>query len=167
MLGKLFARSLLLFCFFSVSAFAEVPSFSEYKVDSVYKGQNHPLIKIDTAGERWDELRKKAAISPVNFAGHYIVFTGECAGGSICGEVIDAETGEVVRSLPNAYKADVEEADDSFDISYQIDSRLIVIMGVSQNREVDANNNKVSRKYRTRYYEFDGQVFHLVASEDK
>ncbi|MDT9676067.1 hypothetical protein F6R97_15950 [Pseudomonas sp. JV414] len=167
MLGKFLSKTLLLLCFISALAFAAPPSFSEYDAGTLYKGASHPLAKIDTAGQRWDELRNNAAKKAVNFAGHYILFTGECGGGSICGEVIDAKTGEVVRSLPNAYKADDEETEESFDIDFRANSRLVVIMGVAQNREVDANNNKVSRKYRTRYYEFDGNEFHLVASEDR
>lgn len=167
MLNKIFAYGLRSLLFLSFPAFAATPQFSDYKVESVYKGENSPLVEINSAGGRWDDLRKSAAGKRVNFAGHYILFTGDCGGASTCGEVIDAETGKVVTSLPNAYQTYDEETEESFDLEHVADSRLAIIMGVAQDAEVDADNKKMSRTYRTRYYEFDGKGFRLITSEDK
>lgn len=61
MLGKFLSKTLLLLCFISALVFAAPPSFSEYDAGTLYKGASHSLAKIDTAGERWDELRNNAA----------------------------------------------------------------------------------------------------------
>jgi len=165
MVNKILLNMFCALFFFSSGVFAATPRFSEYKVESIYKGRNSPLVKVDSAGVYWDDLRRMAVEKPVNFAGHYILFTGDCGGTSVCGEVIDAETGKVVRSLPNAYQAYDEETEEGFDIEYNVNSKLIVIMGVAQDGEVGANNEKVSRVYRTRYYEFDGGDFNFIFSE--
>jgi hypothetical protein len=166
MLSKILSKALVLLCVVSFSAIAEVPLFSQYKIKEIYEGGTHSLVNKD-AGSHWDDIRKDAVKGSVNFAGHYIVYTGGCGGSSICGEVIDAKTGEMVKSLPNAYKGEDEETGEPFDLEYHIDSSLIVIMGVTENKELDVSGNKVSHKYRTRYYDFDGKDFHLIMSEDK
>ncbi|MDD0966684.1 MULTISPECIES: hypothetical protein [Pseudomonas] len=166
MLTKMLPRVLMLLCAVSFSALAEPPLFSQYMIKDVYGGSVHSLVNKDT-GSQWDGIRKDAIKGSVNFAGHYIVYTGGCGGSSICGEVIDAKTGEVIKTLPNAYKGEDEETGKPFDIEYHVDSSLIVIMGVTENKELGVDGNKVSHKYRTRYYDFDGKEFHLIMSEDE
>ncbi|MFD2885086.1 hypothetical protein ACFS4T_33770 [Pseudomonas lini] len=162
-------KTLLLLCFISALAFAAPPSFSEYDAGTLYKGASHPLAKIDTAGQRWDELRNNAAKKAVNFAGHYILFLPvSVVVVQFVEKSLMRKTGEVVRSLPNAYKADDEETEESFDIDFRANSRLVVIMGGrSKIGKWMLTTIKSREKYRTRYYEFDGKEFHLVASEDR
>lgn len=107
-----------------------------------------------------------AAKKSANLAGHYILFTGNCAGASVCGEVIDARTGKIIRSLPNVYQAYNEDTEEAFDIEHKVDSRLIVIRGTAQNNELDINNDNSQQMYRTRYYEFNEGNFHLLFSDD-
>ncbi|SDF15266.1 hypothetical protein SAMN05216591_2100 [Pseudomonas extremaustralis] len=166
MANKMVYGAFLLLVLFSCKVFAGAPQFSDYKVEYIYEGRNSHLAITDSAGPRWDDLRISAAEKPVNFAGHYILFTGDCAGASVCGEVIDAETGKIIRSLPNVYQAYDEDTEEAFDIEYKVDSRLVVIMGIAQNNEPGINNESFQRMYRTRYYEFNDGDFHLIFTDD-
>ncbi|MGZ0713670.1 hypothetical protein [Pseudomonas palleroniana] len=167
MLNRIFAPVSFFSLFLSVPVFAATPQFSDYEVESVYQGRNAPLQAVDSAGDNWDNLRALAVGRKVNFAGHYIVFTGDCGGASTCGEVIDAQTGKVITSLPNAYQTYDEETQEAFVVDYKANSKLMVVMGVAQDTEVDASNVEVPRSYRTRYYEFNGKDFRLILSKDK
>ncbi len=164
--NKIVSSALFSLLLLSSAAFAATPQFSSYKIDDIYAAKNAPLVNSETAGAQWKDLRRAAAKQPVNFAGHYILFTGDCGGASVCGEVINAKTGVVVRSLPNAYLAYNEDTEESFDIDYKVDSKLIIITGLAQDGEVGVDKLPVSRVYRTRYYSFDGRDFNMIFSED-
>lgn len=152
---------------FSLSCFAAPPDFEAYRVNQLYSGINHSLNVDKDNGMHWDAARKQAINQPVNFAGHYIVFTDGCGGGSICGEVLDAMTGRVVTGLPNAYKMiGNDDGESYFDAYYKEDSRLMVISGVTADIEYGINGEKVPSKNRTRYYEFNGVKFKLLKTED-
>lgn len=165
MTSKIFI-STLFFLALSYETFANTPKFSDYRIKKTYERENKTLVITDSAGPYWDNLRMTAAKKSANFAGHYILFTGNCAGASVCGEVIDARTGKIIKSLPNVYQAYNEDTEEAFDIEHKVDSRLIVIRGTAQNNEPDINNDNSQQMYRTRYYEFNEGNFHLLFSDD-
>ncbi|WP_371369515.1 hypothetical protein ACA097_07705 [Pseudomonas sp. QL9] len=88
-------------CMLNADADELVPTFQDYRVDSVFSGPNHDLAVSAQSGALWGEYRKEAIKRKVNFAGHYIIYTGGCGGGAICGEILDAMTGEVISGFPN------------------------------------------------------------------
>ncbi|MBV7585452.1 hypothetical protein KW851_21655 [Pseudomonas sp. PDM33] len=99
-------KALLFFAFFlgvEVYADSASPRFEDYKVDDLYSGANHALDSSAKTEGKWMIYRSLAVKRKVNFAGHYIVFTGDCGAGAICGEILDAKTGRVVVGFPNAY----------------------------------------------------------------
>lgn len=140
---------------FSGLAFPAVPKFENYIVTDVYTGRVSSLQESSSGSNVWDEYRNQASHSKVNFAGHYIVFTGGCGGGAICGEVFDAKTGKIVSSLPDEY---LLSQDDVLDIFYKENSRLIEISGTP----VYGGRND---GYRSRYYEFKNGKFIYIPTE--
>lgn len=147
---------ILLFFMFSGLAFSAVPKFKDYMVTDIYTGGISPLKESPSGSNIWNEYRNQASHSKVNFAGHYIVFTGGCGGGAICGEVFDAKTGKIVSSLPDEYILSDDE--DAFDIFYKENSRLIEISGTP----VSGGNES---GYRTHYYEFKNEKFIYISTE--
>ena len=84
-------------------AFAADPTFKDYTITPVFTGSNHKLVPQENSSPMMDQARAQALKGKVNFAGHYILQRLGCGGSAICGEVLDAQTGEVVGGLPNAY----------------------------------------------------------------
>ena len=84
-------------------AFAADPDFKDYTVTPVFTGINHEPVPQEHSNPMMDMDRAQALKRKVNFAGHYILYRVGCGGSVICGEVLDARTGEVVGGLPNAY----------------------------------------------------------------
>lgn len=78
----------------------------------------------------------------------------------MCVEVLDAQTGEVTRGLPNAYDGDF------LDLSYQPDSNLIIVSGITANTEEDMKGNRLKKRDRVRYYEFVNDEFRLLKIKD-
>jgi hypothetical protein len=142
----------------SVLAFPAVPKFENYIVTDVYTGRVSSLQESSSGSNVWDEYRNQASHSKVNFTGHYIVFTGGCGGGAICGEVFDAKTGKIVSSLPDEYLLPQDAEDDVFDIFYKENSRLIEISGTPVSGGRDDG-------YRSRYYEFKNGRFICIPTE--
>lgn len=100
-------------------------------------------------------VRKAKGKYKANFAGHYLFTTFGCGGGSICGEIIDVNTGKSVEGLPNPYMVDGIDDIGHFMADYQLDSSLIIISGITGDTETDSNNNKLDDNiYRIRYYNF-------------
>lgn len=149
----------------SISAHAMEPKFQDYKVDSVFAGPNHALDVPDQGEDNWKTYRTNAIKRKVNFAGHYIIFTGSCGGGAICGEILDAKTGKLVSGYPNAYE--LESADgSSYGAVFHPDSRLLVISGMAADPEKDQNGKVLSRKNRIRYFELKDQKLLLINVAD-
>lgn len=119
-----------------------MPQFTDYPVDDIVK----------------NAVGKYSA----NFAGHYHVLTNGCGGGAICGEIIDIKTGKFVVSFPNAYLIEDDEGNNNFEVSYKIDSRLIIISAIAADNELDAENNVLEPTYRTRYYHFTDDQLQLL-----
>ncbi|WP_347928363.1 hypothetical protein [Pseudomonas helvetica] len=152
--------------------FAADLKFEDFKVAEVFTGQNHALLPVENSSPLWDEYRAQAITRKVNFAGHYIVHTMGCGGGTICGEVLDARTGAVVASLPNAYYMVGREGNDGgegeggyFDINFKPDSNLMMVLGVAADTEVDVSGKPMVSGNRVRYYEFTNNDFRLLKVE--
>ncbi|GGK11021.1 hypothetical protein GCM10009103_02700 [Pseudomonas koreensis] len=141
-------------------AFAADPDFKDYAVTPVFSGPNHEPVQQEQSNPVMDSTRAKALQGKVNFAGHYILYRFGCGGGAICGEVLDAQTGDVVGGLPNAYDGS------TFDTTYLPDSRLIIISGVTLDGEEDAQGNRLENRNRDRYYEFVNNEFRLLGMTD-
>jgi hypothetical protein len=141
-------------------AFAAEPGFKEYSVTPVFTGTHHELVPQENSSPAMDSARAKALQGKVNFAGHYILHRLGCGGGAICGEVLDARTGEVTGGLPNAYDGN------TFYMVYQPDSRLIIVSGLTLDGEEDAQGNALESRNRDRYYEFVDNEFRLLTMVD-
>lgn len=165
---QLFARSVLLFAIqlISLSSFAAEPRFEDYKVEQIFQGENHELVVEDDNDDNWSLYRKQAIRKPVNFAGHYIVFAMGCGGGAICGEVLDAQTGRIAASFPNAYEIDSPDGS-YYEASFRIDSRLIVISGVAADPEVGLTGENLASANRTRYFELKDNKLTLLMIDDE
>lgn len=144
----------------SSMAFAADPDFKDYTVSSVFTGTHPALVPQENSNPVMDSARAKALKGKVNFAGHYIINPLGCGGGAICAEVLDAQTGEVVGGLPNAYDGS------TFAMLNQPDSRLILITGIALDGEVDAQGNSLESVNRDRYYEFVNNEFRLLTMTD-
>ncbi|WP_371369511.1 hypothetical protein ACA097_07695 [Pseudomonas sp. QL9] len=147
-----------------VSAQEVGPKFQDYKVDCVFAGPNHGLDVSAQSDDIWGEYRRSAIKRKVNFAGHYIIFTGGCGGGAICGEILDAMTGRVVAGFPNAYELDSADGG-YYDAEYHPDSRLLEISGKAANSERDRFGKVLLAKNRIRYFEFLGERLVLVSTK--
>jgi hypothetical protein len=126
----------------------------------VFTGANHDLVPQENSNAMIDQARGQALKGKVNFAGHYILHRLGCGGSSICGEVLDARTGDVVVGLPNAYDGN------TFSMSNQPDSRLLIVFGIAADTEEDAQGNELESLYRIRYYEFVNNEFRLLTFKD-
>jgi hypothetical protein len=144
----------------SSMAFATYPDFKDYTVTPVFTGTHPALVPQENSNPVMDSARAKALKGKVNFAGHYIINPLGCGGGAICAEVLDAQTGEVVGGLPNAYDGS------TFAMAYQPDSRLIFITGITLDGEEDAQGNSLESVNRDRYYEFVNNEFRLLTMTD-
>ncbi|MGE7958756.1 hypothetical protein ACQKQA_19585 [Pseudomonas sp. NPDC089530] len=138
------------------SCFAAAPSFKDLNVTEVFEGPNHALLPQENSSPMMDRARAQALEGKVNFAGHYILHKVGCGGGAVCGDVLDARTGDVVAGLPNAYDGN------TFSLSFQPDSRLIIISGITLDAEEDAQGNQLESRDRDRYYEFVNNEFRLL-----
>ena len=141
-------------------ASAADPAFKDYRVASVFPGPNHEPVPQEQNNPVMESDRAKALQGKVNFAGHYILHRLGCGGSAICGEVLDAQTGEVVGGLPNAYDGS------TFGMVYQPDSRLIIVSGITLDGEEDAQGNALESGNRDRYYEFVNNEFRLLSMTD-
>lgn len=160
---QLFASSVLLFAIqlISLSSFAVEPRFEDYKVEQIFQGKNHELVVEDDNDDNWSLYRKHVIRKPVNFAGHYIVYTGGCGSGAICGEILDAKTGKIAASFPNAYEIDSTDGS-YYEASFRLDSRLIVISGVAADPEIGLDGATLPSVNRTRYFELKDNELILI-----
>jgi hypothetical protein len=157
--GSSFVLGILIFTAASM-AFAAEPTFKNYTVTPVFTGPNHKLVPQENSSPTTDQARVQALQGKVNFAGHYILHRLVCGGSAICGEVLDAQAGEVVGGLPNAYEGS------TFGMAYQPDSRMIIVSGITLDCEEDAQGNALESGNRVRYYEFVNNEFRLLSMTD-
>lgn len=140
------------------------PQFENYRVDSIFAGPNHVLDAPDQSDDKWTIYRSNAIKLKVNFAGHYIVYTGDCGGGAICGEILDAMTGKIVSGFPNAYQLDSPDGS-YYDAGFRPDSRLLIISGVAADPEKSQNGKVLPAQNRTRYFEFKNNELVLIKAD--
>lgn len=145
----------------SRSIFAHNLNFDNFKAIPIYRGANHDFIETDEE-DQWNNYRRLAAKQPVNFSGHYVLFTNGCGGGAVCGEVIDIQKGKVVASLPNAYQIETTDGESFFSIDFKPYSRLLIITGTTADPEHGLQNEPLPYRDRTRYYEFEDNKFKLL-----
>ena len=141
-------------------AFAADPDFKDYTVTPEFTGINHEPVSQEHSNPRMDKDRAQALKRKVSFAGHYFLYRVGCGGSAICGEVLDARTGEVVVGLPNAHDGN------TFSLSNKPDSRLLIVSGIAADTEEDAQGNELESRYRTRYFEFVNNEFRLLTFKD-
>jgi hypothetical protein len=141
-------------------AFAAGPDFKDYAVTPVFSGPNDEPVQQEQSNPVMDSTRAKALQGKVNFAGHYILYPVGCGGSTMCCEVLDARTGEVVGGLPNAYDGN------ALSLSNRPDSRLLIVSGIAADTEEDAQGNELESRYRTRYFEFVNNEFRLLTFKD-
>lgn len=139
--------------------------FEDYRVGVVFQGLSHSLDRSLLQGDKWSGSRLDAMRQKVNFAGHYIVHAGDCGGGAVCGEILDAETGKVVSGFPNAYVLDSSDGS-YYDAHFRPDSRLLIISGVAADPEFDDGGRVLPATNRVRYFEFKGGELFLIKIED-
>ncbi|WDG81376.1 hypothetical protein PUP68_00305 [Pseudomonas chlororaphis] len=154
---------------FFISCFAHAAGFrfEDYKVAEIFRGEHHEVVTQDEPGDNWVEDRKEAIKQPVDFAGHYVVYTNGCGGGAICGEILDVETGEVVASFPNAYYILGDDGKAPFTAVHKPDSRLLIVIGVAADPEVGLKGESLPSKNRQRFYEFSNNELRLVKVIEK
>lgn len=117
-------------------------------------------VSLEKGCQWMDEARAQALAGKVNFAGHYVLHRVGCGGSTMCVEVLDAQTGEVATGLPNAYDGNL------LTLSYQPDSNLIIVSGITANTEEDMKGKRLKNRDRTRYYEFVNNEFRLLKITD-
>lgn len=145
----------------NIKANGDEPKFQDYQVESVFTGANHRLEEKPQSDKKWQKYREDAAKRKVNFAGHYVLYTGDCGGGAICGEIFDAATGRIVDGFPNAYELDSTDGS-YYDAGYRQDSRLLVISGAPADPEKDQAGNLLPRENRIRYFELNNGKLILI-----
>ncbi len=143
----------LLLCAGSLSAFANPPAFNDYLIYDIHHGANHELAEPNSGNEILDKLRMMAIKKKPNFAGRYYLYTFGCGGGAICGEVLDLKLGRVSTGLPDAYNGD------GFDISFKVDSSLLIISGDGVNNRDSEHSGPSGNDL---YYNFEGNKFKQI-----
>jgi hypothetical protein len=129
-----------------------LPAFAQYPVQAIYNGKSVPLQKafrnfVSKTGV------VEAAREKANFAGHYILDIGGCGGGCRSIYVIDANTGHVYYFGPSLVTT--MEDYDKGEIQYRLDSRLLVLRGMRDEKEAD---------YGAHFYKFEAGKFVLLRS---
>lgn len=117
-------------------------------------------VSLEKGCQWMDEARAQALAGKVNFAGHYALHRVGCSGSTMCVEVLDAQTGEVATGLPNAYDGNL------LTLSYQPDSNLIIVSGITANTEEDMKGKRLKNRDRTHYYEFVNNEIRLLKITD-
>ena len=132
-----------------------------------YRDKHHLLLTNELSEKKQITGQKSATKKPVNFAKHYVISTVECGGGTVCGEIADANTGNVVGSFPNAYYINGEDGTAPFAFISKPDSRLLIIIGVSADPEIGMSGEKIGQYNRQRHYEFIDNKLHLIRILEK
>lgn len=125
-----------LILFFSSSVvFAQntIPKFTDYPVNEIYSGKNHPLVMDDFGKDYKTRLRDAIAQGKPTFAGRYLVTGWGCgSGGCNTGAIIDAITGKAypfpIAMMGVSLKPEFEGGPEQEHI-YQLNSRLMIFAG--------------------------------------
>jgi hypothetical protein len=120
----------------------EAPKFSDYPGAPVHHGRNAaPMMASPDARTYHTRIRESAKEKP-NSDGHYIVTGWGCGTNCLTSFIIDVSTGKVTM-LP-AMEAGMRQ--DAEVIDYRLDSRLIVLNGIIEEKHAVGSQ----------YFEFDG-----------
>lgn len=170
----LFTLSILL-SFDALSQEVSNPQFSDYQV-SVSNGPFEKNIHFNKEQESyssyWKSAMQEQLNNPVNFAGHFRIYTAfgghgkECVRDNwVCGWVIDKQTGKIVATLPaddngsNNY-ADIADNGTPVGLPFEIDtyknSSMIAITGQSIPKNENKENNPVCK---TALFNFNGSTY--------
>lgn len=171
---------------YSILTFANDPSnpqFSDYQI-AVSLGPFARKVHFDSEQKTYSKDWKKSILDelnrPVNFAGHYRLYTAtggrgsECANAAwVCGWVIDKLTGKIVSKLPkdtdgSSIYASVGDNGTPVGYPFEIylykDSTMVVITGQAIPADKSMNDNPGCK---TVVYNFKNNEFEkLVESDD-
>ncbi|WP_261640579.1 hypothetical protein [Erwinia mallotivora] len=167
---------------------ADMPQFKDYPAD-INKG---PFSnKLDLSGEQekysrhWKKITKNELKEPVNFAGHYRIYTddkssgNECLDhqGGVCGWVIDKLSGKIVAQLPavagtNVYQQVADNntpVGEDFRIDTQKSSSLMILTGQAIPQKIEYNDNgiPITNPCQTTYYILENEEFSKVFEDKK
>lgn len=150
-----------------------IPEFKDYPAD-INKGPF--ATRLDLSSEQakysshWKKITSSELKEPVNFGGHYRIYTddkssgNECLDhqGGVCGWVIDKLSGKVVSQLPavagtNVYQQVADNGTpvgEDFRIDTQKSSYLMILTGqaIPQKIEHDENGIPITYPCKTTYY---------------
>jgi len=142
----------------------DTPLFKDYKIQSIHKAKNHPLIMDNFAKTYRTRLKYAVVNSSPTFAGQYIVTNWGCGtSGCNTGAVINAKTGKVIPwpvGLSSVYplKPKFEEEDGQEHI-YKIDSRLMIFAGNLDGAAQGDGGDSVE------FYEIKNDRFNFIKSK--
>lgn len=171
---------------YSVLTFANDPSnpqFSDYQTavsSGPFAKKAHFNGEQQTYSQDWKQSIQHELNKPVNFAGHYRLYTAaggrgsECANEAwICGWVIDKFTGKIVSKLPkdtDGSSVYASTGDNGTPVGYPFesdaykDSTMVVITGQAIPADENMNDNPVCK---SAVYNFKNNEFEkLVESDD-
>lgn len=165
-----------------------VPEFKYYPSD-IDKGPFTTRLDLSSEQEKysshWKKITNNELKKPVNFAGHYRIYTddksngNECLDhqGGVCGWVIDKILGTVVAQLPavagtNVYQQVADNGTptgEDFRIDTRKNSYLMILTGqaIPQKIEHDENGIPITNPCQTTYYILKNSQFSKVAGDKK
>jgi hypothetical protein len=120
----------------------DAPKFADYSGAAIYNGRNAAPVLATPDARRFRTRIREGAREKPNFDGHYVIVGWGCGTQCWNGAIIDVITGKVVL-LPVVEAAMQQDAEL---IDYRLDSRLIVLNGIVDEKET----------LGSRYLEFDG-----------
>ncbi|WP_392561736.1 hypothetical protein RHO12_11530 [Orbus sturtevantii] len=123
-------------------------------------GCTHANDHVNTFNFSNYPIKDKSNLAQANFAGHYLVSTYGCGGGAICGDIKNLLTNNTA-GLPNAYLIEDDSGENGFLLSYQLDSRLIIISGIL----ADPDETQYNEGFKKRYYHFINDKLILLSSQ--
>src|SRR5690242_15119703 len=133
----------------------QAPRFSDYPVRSVYRGKTaplHPSVRKSLASE--EPLQREKSGIPVaegrraDFAGHYVLITGNCGAACLNIGALDAKTGRVYW-LGHTLVVEHQSAETN-PVEYRLNSTLLILHGERDEKESDNG---------THYYQFVSNRF--------
>ncbi|MGL4768397.1 MAG: hypothetical protein ACRCV6_10025 [Formosimonas sp.] len=150
--------SLLLWVSLSALAQEQLPRFEDYPVAAVYTGKHHAAV-ITKANRIMRTRLRQAAQEPVNFAGHYVLWSYGCGTNCLVNSIVDVKTGlefpDEVPTLSSCHNEDWTQIAD-YDIVARPNSRLLVVIG-AQIKRGDDNGQCLARYYQ----EKNGRLLHI------
>ncbi len=133
-----------------------LPRFEGYPANNIFKNEPAPvdLASNPKASQFRTRLQASAKEGP-NFAGHYTFIDWGCGTGCTSFAIVDAKTGGVLflsGEVNFPWLSDEPATMEKYDISYRIDSRLLIINGVPGER----------KELGTYYYELTDGILQLI-----